>query len=1318
MQNPEPRQNKSTSLKWRKRILVALAVLILFPTALFTIGWFNRDTVIDALQDWYGENSSGTLTIGKVNASFISGFPKVGFTLKDIEQTSTDTILDKFSSINIEEAKIVIGAGNLLSGNIKIESIRLKNAVISSEVISKKSLGYHQQLKRDKANKKHKGIIMPEWLHADGVKFVLENITYVTKDSILNKYFNLDIHKIEGSYKGNKNQLLGNLFMDVTVNNLGFNTKKGSYFNGARVTGSPDFTIDLENDSISLPEFLFKVDAQNFDLSANFDFSSSNHYEFKLQNLKTNFNATKGLLPDSLAAKVAKFDIQKPFETKLQLRGKFTYGNNPDLEIHFSTDSNAVNVGQKIHLKNTSFSGNLTNDIYETDSLRDAKRTVKDLKVTFNNLNADLGAIKVDINNSYYKSTPETLNFIKAQINLNGSNEALAKLIEMDNFDFEGGTFQLNAVISGDINTPSEFINKATGHFNLANTRVVLKKNGLQLPLETIDVSLEREHSTLRQLIVNLPNGEDLVLKGSLKNIAGLLSKNPTTPTTSSISLNSKRLNINNIIALSKQFIPKSQKNRDDRKTLHEILNAVYKQFHPSFDINVDALTFNDFTINDLRSHIDLVDSKTILMRSFDFDYYGAFTSLKGSVVLPENNLKDAIYINAEATSRGNISVFEQLFDIQLFRFDAGDYQFHGNVKGNVKEFNEILNNAEGDFTLTNTKLHYPPANMDIDIDSLALFVDNADLHLKKFNLEIGELYPIKLSGKITGFPKFLMDDAQDSAAIFLKINAPFIDSNTWLTTLNSLKYDDKLKTPKGNSGMFRLFKDLNTFNPEIEIEIDSLKYKDLITDQLKAKVYFENDSILKLNNLSLNYKQTTANISGKVKAHIAQLDTLDTNPFDLDVLVSVDGKSEDLNDYLKTKNFIFKSGDFEFKWHYKAQSKNLEIVNPTGSGDLKISNTLVDYTAAGLQIPVDSLHIAIDNDVARLKTLDIDLPGKSSVFFSGAINQFSNFINNDRDEKVHSSNFLIYSPYLDDSDIKAFFANASSRTKKQNADEGALKTFKKALVGINSSFYPTATVKIDTLRHDDLQVTNFGIQLLFDHRGNFEIQDTHLNFYGGSLALNVDVGLQAKNDIPINMEMRADAINLNELVSQLNYFNDDALRNAEKIEGTLNFNIETIGKLNYDGKVDMNSLNGKLHLDLSNFKLYNYKPIVENSVLMKDERFEKLSFRPIVQTFEIRNGEIIIPRTEIQSSAIHFFAEGRFKLNEYMNVWLSLPWKNLKSNDGLTLPEKTTFANAGSKFYLQLVQDKTEEKEKNRDLKVKFRLSNRKLGKMKQAQN
>ncbi len=1319
MKTKNAKYKNSTFQTWLRHILIALAVIIFLPIALFTIGWLNRDTIINELQDWYSENHTGTFTVEQVNTTFLSGFPKVGFTLKNIAHTSTDTITDIHLTLQIDEAKLSVGAGNLLMGNIKFEKISIKNARITSEVISKRSLEYHEQLRRLKSQTQQTGLQLPEWLAEDGAAFLIHNVKYIAKDSMLNRYFNYDIHKIEGSYEGKNLQLSGDTFFDVTINNLGFNTKKGSFSNGARLVGKPKFTIDIQKDQIEFPEFLLQIDEQNFRLDAQLNLSESNSYLFNFENDKTDYKAVKGLLTDSIAVKMENFDLQKPFKSTVKIAGNFDYGNDPDILATFSTKNNDLLISNKLHLESTSFSGYLTTDIYENDEDRKAKKSSRDIKIAFERIEADLEDAKVLIQPAYYQSSPDVSNFVEATIQLDGSNQSLARIIETENFDFKGGNFRLNAIIAGNIPKTNQFLNVTTGHFNLDNTQVILKKNGLQLPIQNIDLELGGETSYLRELVINLPNGENLVLNGQLKNVSGLLSKDPGFPTTSQIFLDSKNLNVNELIAMAIQFIPKADLDKNNRKTLHETLEAVYTQFHPQFGIRVDTLQYDDYVIHNLKSTISLLNSETILLRNFDFKYYESSTNLNGNLIIygPESKFKDAIYMDAKATSSGSITVFKELFNIELFRIDSGEFQFQGKVNGNVKRFSELLNNAQGDLALTNTKLYYEPADMEVFIDSIALFLDNSDILLNKFSLEVDEQTPLNLTGSIKQFPTFLLDYLKNVGSMALKIQAPFVNVDDVLNTIKSFNNENSDKEIKTKKALHILFKDIYKFHPEIELDIDSLKYDGLITENLKAAIYFENDSILQLNHLDVTYKDTKVSIEGDINAHSGKEILSDREPFDLDFYVNVKGKSEDLNDYLKTTNFIFQSGDFEFFGNYNAQSEDLNIMNSKTFGDLKLSNTRIDYTAANLQIPVDSLHLKINDDMATLKNLDIKLPGKSAIYFSGTIDHFSEFINNSYENSIHNSNFSIHSPYLDTDDLREFLKNATFNNETPTRKETNLQKLKEAMVKINTSFYPTLGVKSDSLKHKDFTLTDFGMELLFDATGKFKIEETQLNFYGGAIALTMEADLKTVDNLPVTIDMKATDVDIHELVTRFDYFNDPDLRATDTIEGMLNYHLETIGALDNDGKVKMASLNGTLELKLKDLELFNYNPIMENSVMMKDERFEKLRFRPIVQTFEIRDGVLLIPQTEIQSSAIHFFVEGQVKFDEHIDVWLSLPWRNLKSNDGLTLPEKTTFAKAGSKFYVRLVQDKNNENERKQKLNVKVRLSNRKLQKEKSGQ-
>ncbi len=1312
MKAPTLKKKKSKYPKWLRRLGAILGLIVLIPIGVFILGWQNRDLIIDGLQQWYKSNHNGVLEIGRIEANFLTGFPDVNFTINDLHQSEKDTISFKRDSIFIDRANVSISALDFLRGDIRFKKIAINRAEIYSEVISDKSYDYHVELKLNKPSTTKSVFNFPSWLHPKRTKFRIKDLKYVSKDIILHKDFNLEFHNIDGEFKRKNTVLHGLIDFEASVNGLGFNTRKGSYLKGTVVKGTPKFTLDLKKNILDVSEFILSIDEEPFLLKANFDLMQPS-YHVALFNENLDFQKLKRFLSDSLAEKVSSYTILQPLNMNLTLDGIFKFRNVPELHAEFSTFNNEVVFKDSYTLATADFNGYVTNDIYSSDSLKEQKSSSKDIKIFFNELTGDLDGMQLKANNTYYQSTPENPNFIAADLSLIGPNESLARVLKNDNFDFRGGRFTLNANVLGDIAHPHQLFNYATGYFQLNNTRVVLKKNGLQLPVERIAMRLDNEKSILEELRINLPQGENLVFTGVLENASSLISNDPLEPTTSYVQLDSKSLNIDELISTAKEMIPKSDKNMDDRKTLSETLNAVYSKFQPRFILNLETVVYNTIQLENLKADIVLGGPETLSINNFQFGYQDSETDLKGSLIVPQTELsaRPPMFLNVQATSNGPIKIFKDLFKIQLVNIDGGEYVFSGNITGNIQKFEQLLDNAQGDLKLKKAKFYYPHAALDLAFDSLSVKVADSDIILDQVEMEVGELYPFILNGNIKKFPNILLDDQSEKGSVFLNIKAPFIDGDEWLKVINSFGRDEPVSSEKIRE-LSKAFKDINRLQPEVNLSIDSLKYNNLITKEVAASVYFENDSVLKLDHLNIKYKNSEAKLTGTIQSRTRDSADSKSNPFDFRFSAKITGKTEDLNDYLNTVNFVFESGRFDFVGTYQGEASDLAIFNSDAKGSLKLANSKVNFMVADIQIPIDSLRLEINNDFASLETLKVNLPGRSSVNLSGTIDNFSDFINNSVEDVEHISTFNINSSYLDTKDIITFLGGSDE--KKDSSAQNPLKVqkIKNVLNTINDSYYPLIKVRIDSLIHQDLAISEFSTDIRFDNTANLKVEETIIDFYDGTLSFEILAKTSEKIDLPVAIIIKGNDLNLKKLVEGLEYFGDQSLEETDKIEGLLNFTLNATGILNDEGTINMESLNGDFHLNLQDLALHNYEPLMESVVLLKKDRFKELEFRPIVQTFKILDGEIIIPRTEIQSSAIHVFAEGKLKLNEYLDIWLSVPWKNLKANDGLSLPEKKSFEDSGSKFYINLVQDQQSEIAREQKLRFKIRFGNRKLRK------
>lgn len=1306
---PHKQKKKSKAVKRKQSLGLIIGLIFLIPIGLFTLGWQSRNLIVDGLQKWYNANHEGSLEIGDIEATFLTGFPDVGFTINDIYQRESDTLTFKNKSIFIDKALVTIGAGDLIRGDFQFKRIAIDSAAIYSEVITDNSYEYRVNQKLNALQKPTTSFTFPSWINKNTTNFSVKKLNYVTKDSMFHKDFDLTFYNIRGKLQKKETSIKGSVSFEALVDKLGFNTQKGSFLKGTKVWAKPQFSIDTHTNVLNTSEFVLNLDDEKFTVKSSFDLLQPS-YHISLSNEELQFNALRKFLSDSIAKKIEPYAIASPISTRLTLEGLFQFRNNPEINAHFKSSSNTIKFNESYTLSNANFEGQLTNKIYKSDSLQNLRGTKKDIKIYFDKISGTLEEMKLDLVDSYYQSTPEFPNYVGANINIEGKNESLPQVLNNANFDFKGGGFTLNAKVSGDIDHPENLFNFAKGSFLLNNTQVVFKKNGLQLPIKTIKLSLDNKHSYLEELNVALDRSENLIFTGQLSNISSLISTNPLEPTTSFVTLKSDHLNVDELITTAKRMIPESDQSNNDRKNLNEVLTAVFIKFQPRFKLNLDQVVYNSIQYQDLRSDIELTSSEKITIHDFQINYQESNTDLKGSLVVPKTDRinNQPIHLNVQANSKGPIAIFKDLFDIKLVNINGGTFEFTGNVAGNIQEFNQLLDNAEGKLDLKNASFYYPNAGFDIDFDSLSVNIADADIILDQVAFEVGELHPFILNGTIADFPNILLENNGARGKVSLNIQAPFVDGDQWIDVVNS--FDKKEPASKTETReLSKAFKDINKLQPQVSLHIDSLKYKDLITKDVDGSAYFVNDSVLKLEHLKVNYKNSIAHLSGNIQS-LKTTQNEDQNPFNFKFEARASGNTADLNDYLKTINFIFESGKFEFQGDYHGEASDLAIFNTDATGSLKLVNSTVNFPLADIQIPIDSLRLEINNDFANLETLTIDLPEKSALDISGSINNFSDFINNSIGNEEHISTFDIRSSYFDTADLISFLKTSKKEKDTLNQKPLKIESLKEILNTINNSYYPQGSITIDTLIHQNLRLTDFDTYLLFDNKENFKIQKSDVDFYAGNLHLEALATLSQPDQLPVNLTIEGTGLDLKKIVEGLDYFGDANLKNTDSIGGILNFTLQAEGVLNDDGTLNPNSLNGELQLNLQKLTLHKYKPLMDRIVLLSEDRFKELEFRPIIQTFKVINGEVIIPRTEIQSSAIQIFAEGKIKLDEYVNIWLAIPWKNLKSNDGLSLPQKTTFDDAGAKFYVNLLQNQNSEKKRKQKLHFKIKLWNREL--------
>ncbi|WP_136481054.1 hypothetical protein [Cognatitamlana onchidii] len=1308
---------KKHSRKTKRKLWVWIGIsFVLAPLLLTIYGAYNKDEVLNLIKNYYEEHHTGTLSIDDIKVNALKDFPNLNFKLKGFKHTDFDTLTNHRTGFKAQEAEIVLNLTDVFKKNLKFKKIRLKDVQYSSTIEQGKPELFYKNIKMARQNRPYSPFTLPAWLHEERLKVDLQNVSVKIEDQVLNKNIHFTINNFRSRLNADENLISGRNNMDVTVHQLGFNLENGSYLNNALIKGSYDFNFDLNSQEILVSPFDLLIDKQRFLFHAKFKLSNKTAYQFDLVNETTDFSATRALLPDNIASKLNDYAFDKTLKTHLTLKGFFSYRNNPNIAIDFSTENNIFTLKDATTLTNFNLSGSLTNNIHSKDSVSPQTRDKKDLQINFNLISGDLKGIDVLIDNAVFRSTPVIKNYVEGHVRLKGKNEDLANALNNTDFYFQNGDFSLDALVEGDIAEPWLMLNHSIGNFKMSETAVFFRPTQAQLPINNIHLQLNNEFAEIMAFDIPMPQGNTISLKGRLKHLSSLVKPNRNLPLESDILLHSKKIDVDQFLQLITKLAPKQKSSVAARKNLHTSLAKIYRQFHPSFAINLEELIYQDHVMQNVSGKVSFLNEETLNIDSFGFTHEGAALTLNGDIKIPipKDAIKEPVFINFDVKANGVSQAFNNIFKTDLFRFDKGAFSFNGHISGNIHKFSELLNNASGTLIIDSNILHYEPAQLDIIIDNMLLHIEDGQASLDKFEIDIGNNHKLKLSAKVKDFPSFMVPEAFNNSSTYLLVESDFIDLDALLKLLDKIEKGHEAQIHHNKSDLYQSFKDIYDFNPVLDIEIGALKYQDLTTQKVSAQIYFENASLLKIDKLSVDYKNSNTVVNGAIKAHNKGKPLSPKNKFDFLFSLDSQGDNTDLNDYFGNSNFLFDSGKYKFTGTYSGQSQHFSLEESKATGRLQLTPSIIEFKSAGLFIPIDTLDLAIKNNEATVNSLQLRLKSNNYVRVSGQIDNFSGLISKNAENHNHQSNFIVYSPHLTLTDINEILESApgntlKNKTTKQKKD---LKLLKKSLLDLKTSFNPELVIKVDRFEHQNILLKNFETDLLFDNQQQVHLKNTGVSYKEGDLKLGMSLALNETEKTFFKTKIKTHELNIGQAAKALDYFEIQSLKEAKTFEAILNSDLDVSGYFDEKDQLDFSALNGFLNFRIDSLKLYEFRPIIEHVKVLKKERFKMMSFQPIDAKIKIKNGMFSLPRTEIQSSAIHFYVEGALKPKSFKDIWISIPTSNLKHTDGIELPDKVSYDHSGSKIYYHISQDINHKKEKKRRVKGKLRLSNRKLRK------
>jgi len=1168
------------------------------------------------------------------------------------------------------------------------KSIRIKNAVVAIYTDTLDT-SVNTATTSDSANNSEKNLfVFPAWLNNKSTQVELDNIRIHWVNRPDKKRVIGTVESITGDLKIKDQVLTGSLDLDIFMDEMGLNVEKGTYFNSVPVRGKVEPQLDLSKKELHLPAFPLQIGKQDFKIAVDVNKGEDNNFRFLLINEQTDYQASKGLIPQSIQEKISRYKLTEPFYTRTLIEGKFK-DSNPLVRLDYQVKNNTAIISMvdttAIQFDSLSFKGHLVNRIYD-DKMRKTE-SKKNVVITFDEGSGKYQKVGFSFLDSYILTSKEHKNFVQLNLLAEGKAERFNEILNTETFIFKEGDFTLSATYQGDPVIGEDLLTGAEIKLLMDRPSVYHSKADILFPVQKIDFRTKNGNATLKNLDLHFKNQQNIKVTGRIANYVSLLNPREDKPVSSTLTLYSAQLDYEELGSIFR-FSEKEKEKETDEPTeitsnIRLALENVYLQFAPKLDIAIDKFTYKALEINNYKTQLQFEDKHTILLEKSGFDFGEGHISMDGLIKLPADSTFAKLGINAS----GNIASFNEILGNNTFIFKNGFFELDASFQGYIERVQQLVTGSEVSLRMDHSEVYIPKMDLRLPIDSLEVTIDNRNAILNRLQLPLTSKNIISINGKLKNFTTLIMEEEHFPVSSELGIVSNKLLFQDFAEIQKNLSSDsDKPSQPQIHESLATIY---HKFNPRVQLTVDTFARTYYLMKGISTNIYFSDSTTIVLENTGFHLNDGQMSLQGI-------LDFANREKINADLSLKAKGKAPQFNDLFQNTTFFFREGDFDLDLLFNGDLLDRKNLIKNIYSKLTLDNSKVFYQQMNLTVPLDNVDLTIQNNNATLKSFHIPLSSGHTVQANGTIENFNTLLLDSIPVDVNSQlNF--YAEELNFQDLSNMFdvivpdvPVTTSSGKRSQTDSLAIKgkkenVFKATIGGIYEKFNPSLTVQIDDFWYKTFNVQNVQTGLTFVGKDRLILQETGFELGDANVMLNAEVDLSNKIATPFELDFSTDLLEISELVKAFDFFGLPSIESAEGVSGELATSGQLTGQvIDQSGKLD-STLWGDVGFLLNELQLKSFEPIKSTAgKVLRDKRLENIRFASLSDTLRIREGAIQIPRMEITSTAFNLFIEGNLRYDNQSHLWISIPWSNLWFRDYSKIPEKKTFNEAGAKFFIQ----------------------------------
>lgn len=592
--------DKKSKRSGTRLMLRVFAFLFLAIVLLLSIGYglflYYRPEIKKAINARLSEEINGEIEIGSVGIEIFRDFPTLAITLQDMHLRGPQQDRHPGDFFSTERVEIQVDAEKLLRKEIHVKAIR----IVNSRVFMFKSKSGYTNLgifKRQKTDT----VSQDKSLVVSFRRVQVENMSVEFQDSLQRKAYQFQFLNTENHVLKRDSSFVIHVAGNTYFTGLTFNHEKGSFLGNTKTVIDLHLEFFPGRKSLRVSPSELRWERARAVLEGHFDFSGARNFQLSIQSQAIRYKEGVSVLSHAIQNKLDKFDIGKPIDVDVLIRGQLQSGKKPAVDVRYHFADSRLSTG-KNSFEHAYVWGSFMNHANAKLEFNDRNSTL-----VFDSLRAEFDGIPFRAH-GVLRNLEDPMLELDAVIRFN--------LVEMnrefdkEKFRFKSGRADAAISYAGKVKSlktkEDGLKGKLSGSAEITDAGIVLVEEGLTLDHLSTKMRFTQDRLDIDQLKCFV-NENEIGIRGSLIGFLPLL-EHPDKKARVALAVSSPRINLGKMLARKNKTAPKTKKQR--RKQLAETMNGIYEDLEFDIGFEVKDFIYNRFVGRNLKGNVVLARDK------------------------------------------------------------------------------------------------------------------------------------------------------------------------------------------------------------------------------------------------------------------------------------------------------------------------------------------------------------------------------------------------------------------------------------------------------------------------------------------------------------------------------------------------------------------------------------------------------------------------------------------------------------------------------------------------------------------------------------